>query len=56
MDNAVNWYFSLQNVQDANDRILKFMDRMNLPNIYRQTLMCSTHPVMDKNLKWLWIH
>lgn len=36
LDNAVNWYFSLQNVQDANDRILKFMDRMNLPNIYRQ--------------------
>jgi TnpA family transposase len=33
--NAVNWYFSLQSVQDANDRILSFVDRMNLPNIYR---------------------
>jgi TnpA family transposase len=36
LDNAVNWYFSLQNVQDANDRILRLMDRMSLPNIYRQ--------------------
>ena len=36
LDNTVNWYFSLQNVQDANDRILRRMDRMKLPNIYRQ--------------------
>jgi len=36
LDNVVNWYFSLQNIQDANDRILRFMDRMNLPNIYRK--------------------
>jgi TnpA family transposase len=35
LDNAVNWYFSLQNVQGANDRILRLVDRMNLPNIYR---------------------
>ena len=34
LDNAVNWYFSLQNVQGSNDRILQFVDRMNLPNIY----------------------
>ena len=36
LDNVVNWYFSLQNIQDANDRILRFMDRMDLPNLYRQ--------------------
>jgi TnpA family transposase len=35
LDNAVNWYFSLQNVQSANDCILRFVDRMSLPNIYR---------------------
>ncbi|MBS0456007.1 MAG: Tn3 family transposase [Proteobacteria bacterium] len=35
LDNVVNWYFSLQNVQGANDRILQYMDRMNLPNIHR---------------------
>lgn len=35
LDNAVNWYFSLQNVQAANDCILQFTDQMSLPNIYR---------------------
>jgi hypothetical protein len=34
LDNAVNWYFSLQNVQGANDRILQFVDRMDLPNLH----------------------
>ena len=34
LDNVVNWYFSLQNVQGANDRILRFVDKMSLPNIY----------------------
>jgi TnpA family transposase len=33
LDNAVNWYFSLQNVQGANDRILQFVDRMDLPSL-----------------------
>lgn len=36
LDTVVNWYFSLQNVQGGNDRILQTMDRMNLPNIYRR--------------------
>lgn len=36
LDNTVNWYFSLQNVQGANDRILRFVDQMGLPNIYRR--------------------
>ena len=36
LDNTVNWYFSLQNIQGANDRILQFTDRMSLPNIYRR--------------------
>ena len=36
LDNAVNWHFSLQNVQGANDRILRLVDRMSLPNIYRR--------------------
>ncbi|HNB20070.1 MAG TPA: Tn3 family transposase [Agitococcus sp.] len=35
LDNVINWYFSLQNVQNANDRILRLLDKMNLPNIYR---------------------
>jgi hypothetical protein len=36
LNNTVNWYFSLQNVQDANDRILRLIDNMSLPNIYRR--------------------
>ena len=36
LDNTVNWYFSLQNVQGANDRILQLIDTMSLPSIYRR--------------------
>lgn len=36
LDHAVNWHFSLQNVQGANDRILRLTNSMNLPNIYRR--------------------
>jgi TnpA family transposase len=36
LDQAVNWHFSLQNVQGANDRILQLVSRMSLPNIYRR--------------------
>lgn len=33
---AVNWYFSFDNIRAANDRIVAFMDKMELPNIYRR--------------------
>ena len=36
LDNTVNWYFSLDNVHAANERILKFLDQLPLPNLYRQ--------------------
>lgn len=36
LDTVVNWYFSLENVQRANDRIVRFMDRMELANLYRR--------------------
>ncbi|MDP3533165.1 MAG: Tn3 family transposase [Alphaproteobacteria bacterium] len=35
LDNTLNLYFSLANIQKANDRVLQFMDKMNLPNVYR---------------------
>ncbi|MEI8363680.1 MAG: Tn3 family transposase [Betaproteobacteria bacterium] len=35
LDNAINWYFSLDNVRATNDRVLQYMDRMEAPNIYR---------------------
>ncbi len=35
LNNTVNWYFSLGNVHAANERILRFMDQLPLPNLYR---------------------
>lgn len=34
LENVVRWYFSLQNVQTANDRILQFTSQLDLPRIY----------------------
>lgn len=36
LQHAVNWYFSLDNIRAANDRIVALMDKMELPNIYRR--------------------
>jgi TnpA family transposase len=36
LGNTVNWYFSLQNIQGANDRVLQLTHKMGLPNIHRQ--------------------
>ncbi len=36
LQHAVNWYFSLDNIRAANDRMVTFMDQMELPNIYRR--------------------
>ena len=35
LETAVNWHFSLENIQLANDSILQHTDSMTLPNIYR---------------------
>ena len=37
LDHTVNWRFSLDNIRAANDAVLKAMDGMELPNLYRQT-------------------
>lgn len=37
LDHTVNWRFSLDNIRAANDAVLKAMDAMELPNLYRQT-------------------
>jgi TnpA family transposase len=36
LDYAVNWYFSLENIQAANNRILALMDQLELPEVYRR--------------------
>ena len=38
LQHAVNWYFSLDNIRAASDRMVAFMDQMELPNIYRRQL------------------
>ncbi len=38
LEHVVNWHFSLDNILAANDRIVRFMDQMELPNIYRGEL------------------
>jgi TnpA family transposase len=37
LDGAINWRFSLENLQATNDRITNFMAAMELPNIYRRS-------------------
>jgi hypothetical protein len=37
LDHTVNWRFSLENIRAANDAVVKSMDAMELPNLYRQT-------------------
>jgi TnpA family transposase len=36
LENAVNWRFSLDNLRAANDAVVKAMDDMELPNLYRR--------------------
>ncbi|MDH3663806.1 MAG: Tn3 family transposase, partial [Alphaproteobacteria bacterium] len=37
LEHAVNWRFSLDNIQAANDRVVDAMNAMELPNIYRKS-------------------
>ncbi len=37
LENTINWRFSLDNLQEANDRILKATDAMELPKKYQRT-------------------
>lgn len=36
LENTINWYFSLENIHAANDRILSLLDKLELPNVYRR--------------------
>ena len=36
LETTVNGYFTLENIHAANDLILKFMDRLELPEVYRR--------------------
>ena len=47
--NAVNWRFSLDNIIAANDKVVAAMERMELPQIYRNSTTSCTRPAMGKN-------
>ena len=34
LGNTINWYFNLENIHSANDRILSFVDKLDLPNVF----------------------
>ncbi len=36
LEHTVNWRFSLDNIRAANDAVVKSMDEMELPNLYRR--------------------
>jgi TnpA family transposase len=36
LENTINWYFSEDNISSANDKIIRVMDALDLPNIYRK--------------------
>ena len=48
---TVNWYFSLENIQTANDRILQFVDRMEIPIFTGSSPICCIPPATGKKSK-----
>ena len=46
LEHAVNWRFSLENIRAANDIVLKAMDGMELPELYRRD-PGETHTASD---------
>jgi TnpA family transposase len=37
LEHTVNWYFSVENTHAANDQVLRLIDRLELPNLYRRS-------------------
>jgi len=36
LENTVNWYFSVENLLSANDAILRFIDRLSMPKLFKK--------------------
>ena len=36
LDHTVNWFFSTEGAHAANDRVVRLMDQLELPNVYRR--------------------
>jgi hypothetical protein len=37
LENAVNWFFSVDNINAATDRVLQLVDRLELPKLLQRT-------------------
>lgn len=35
LENCMEWYFTLDNVRSANDKVLEFINRLSLPNVFK---------------------
>jgi TnpA family transposase len=46
LDNAVSWYFSLDNLESANNHILRLINKLELPNVYKNDKH-RTHTASD---------
>ena len=46
LENTVNWYFSAENLNNANDRILEMVDSLELPVVFKRNLH-QTHTSSD---------
>lgn len=46
MENTVNWYFSSENLNRANDRVLELTEQLDLPKVYKKELD-KTHTSSD---------
>jgi TnpA family transposase len=46
LENTINWYFSHENIMRANDKILSFLDQLQLPKLFRR-IRGKTHTSSD---------
>jgi len=46
LENTVNWYFSVENLMSANDAIIRFIDRLDIPKLFKKDLQ-KTHTSSD---------
>jgi len=46
LENTVNWYFSVDNLMSANDAIIRFIDRLDVPKLFKKD-QGKTHTSSD---------
>jgi TnpA family transposase len=46
LENTVNWYFSVENLLSANDAIIRFIDKLDIPKLFKKDQL-KTHTSSD---------